>query len=257
MPSPLMTVPRQIGWEQKSYWRNPAAASFTFAFPLLFLVIFTAINGNDTISLNGGTVKFAQYYVPAIVAFGLISACYTNLAFTLCTRRERGILKRVRGTPLSPVTYLAGIVGNVIVVSLILTALTMTLGIVAYGVTFPGRYVALVATVAVGAFCFSAIGVAVSTFIPNEDAAPAIINFALFPLLFISGTFGRVDSNSALARVASVFPVRHLNEQMVAVFNPFGGGIGLHASHILILLLWGVAALTVSFRRFRWAPRNS
>ena len=89
----------RVRWEQKMYWRNPAAAGFTFAFPLMFLVVFTAINGNDKIDIPGGTVHFAQFYVPAIVAFGLISACYTNLAITLTFRREQGILKRTRGHP--------------------------------------------------------------------------------------------------------------------------------------------------------------
>jgi ABC-2 type transport system permease protein len=245
----------QVRWEQKSYWRNPAAAVFTFAFPLLFLVIFTALNGNGTVDLPGGEVKFAQYYVPAIVAFGLISACYTNLAFTVCIRRESGLLKRARGTPLSPVVYLCGIVGNVIVVAMILTTLLVGLGVIAYGVTFPGRYLALGLAIVVGAFCFSALGIAVSTLVPNEDAAPAIINFVLFPLLFISGTFGPVSSTSTLGRVAVLFPVRHLVQAMVHVFNPFGGGIGIIATHTLIMLAWGVVGLVVSLRRFRWEPR--
>jgi ABC-2 type transport system permease protein len=245
----------QVRWEQKSYWRNPAAAVFTFAFPLLFLVIFTAINGNGTVDIQGGQVKFAQYYVPAIIAFGLISACYTNLAFTICIRREAGLLKRVRGTPLSPAVYLAGIVGNVILVAAILTALIIALGLVAYGVTFPGRYLALLVAVIVGAFCFSALGIAVSTFVPNEDAAPAIINFVLFPLLFISGTFGPVSSSSTLGRIAVVFPVRHLLEAMVHVFSPFGGGTGIVATHTAIMIAWGVFGLIVSVRRFRWEPR--
>src|ERR1700693_3599762 len=98
--SALRAVGRQLKWNEKTYWRNPAAAGFTFAFPLLFLVVFIAINGNDRGGVTGGRVKFAQFYVPAIVAFGLISACYTNLAFSLSINRENGILKRLRGTQL-------------------------------------------------------------------------------------------------------------------------------------------------------------
>ena len=126
---------RQIRWERKIFWRNPASAGFTFAFPLMFLVIFAAINGNSTVRLAHGTAKFAQYYVPAIVAFGVISACYSNLAFSISIRRERGVLKRVRGTPLSPTAYLAGIVGNAVIVSAILTVLTITLGLTAHGIS--------------------------------------------------------------------------------------------------------------------------
>ncbi len=256
MNSPLGVFATQVRWEQKSYWRNPAAAAFTFAFPLVFLVVFTAINGNDRVSQSGGTVRFAQYYVPAILAFGLISACYTNLAFTVSIRRENGMLKRTRGTPLSPVTYLAGMIGNVIVVALILSALVIALGLLAYGVTFPGRYAGLAITVIVGAFCFSGLGVAVSTFVPNEDAAPAIINFVLFPLLFISGTFGPVEDTSTIGRIAAVFPVRALNRSMVAVFDPLEFGNGIHLKYIAIMVGWGLVGAALSLRRFRWEPRR-
>jgi ABC-2 type transport system permease protein len=252
----LRTLGRQVGWEQRSYWRNPASAAFTFAFPLLFLVIFIALNGNSTVRISGQEVKFAQYYVPAIIAFGLISACYTNLAFTICNRRENGMLKRIRGTPLSPVLYLGGILGNVVVVAAILTSLVIALGLLVYGVTFPGRYLALLITIMAAAFCFSALGVAVSTFVPNEDAAPAIINFILFPLLFISGTFGQVSSTSLLGRIADVFPVRHLIQAMVAVFDPAVRGTGIVASDLAVLVAWGVAGLVVALVRFRWEPRR-
>jgi ABC-2 type transport system permease protein len=252
-----VTVARRVKWEQKMYFRSAPAAGFTFAFPLLFLVIFVAINGNSTVRLPGGTVKFAQYYVPAIIVFGLVSACYTNLAITLVFRRQLGILKRVRGTPLSPAAYLAGLIGHVIVVSLILAALTMTLGLAAYGVTFPERYLGFVVTIALGAFCFSALGIAISTFVPNEDAAPAVVNFLLFPLLFLSGTFGPISDKSVLAKIAVLFPVRHLLKEMVAVFNPFGGGTGIVGAHAAVLLAWGAAAVVISLRRFEWEPRRA
>jgi ABC-2 type transport system permease protein len=249
-------IARQVRWEQKSYWRNPAAAAFTFAFPLMFLVVFIALNGNDTIRYSGGTVKFAQYYVPAIISFGLISACYTNLAFSVSIRRENGMLKRTRGTPLSPVAYLGGMIGNVIVVGLILSALVLVLGRVAYGVTFPGRYLGLAISIVVGSFCFSCLGIAISTFVPNEDAAPAIINFVLFPLLFISGTFGKVSDTSAIGRIAAVFPVRALNRSMISVFDPFGHGVGVTATDVAIMVAWGIAGLVLSLRRFRWEART-
>jgi ABC-2 type transport system permease protein len=250
----VIAVLSQARWEQKSYWRNPAAAGFTFAFPLLFLVIFTAINGNDGVTIAGGSVPFAQFYVPAIVSFGLISACYTNLAASITHRRESGILKRVRGTPLRSITYLAGIALNAVIVAIILSTLVILLGLLAYDITFPGRYLGLVFTAALAACCFGSLGVAVSTFIPNEDAAPAIINFVIFPLLFISGTFGPVHDGSALARIADVFPIRHLNEQMLAVFSPFASGTGIVAADSLVLALWTVIGVAVSVRRFRWEP---
>jgi ABC-2 type transport system permease protein len=252
---PATTV-RQVGWEQRQFWRNPASAAFTFAFPLLFLVVFIGINGNDKVHLPSGTVKFAQFYVPAIVAFGVISASYTNLAFNLSIRRDNGLLKRIRGTPLPPAVYLGGIAGNVIVVSTILTVLVTGLGVAAYGVTFPGDWWALIVTLFVGAACFGACGAMVSTFVPNEDAAPAIVNFIIFPLLFISGTFGRVEATSTLGRIASIFPVYHLNKLLEGIFNPVRGRAVLDVGHLAVLAAWFVGALAVAALRFRWEPNR-
>jgi ABC-2 type transport system permease protein len=248
----ITAAAKRVRWEQKAYWRNPPAAGFTFAFPLMFLVVFMAINGNDRVGLPGGSVKFSQFYVPAIISFGIISACYTNLAFTIAIRRENGVLKRTRGTPLSPASYLGGLVGHVVLVSLIITGLVLGLGLVAYGVHWTGRYLGLGVAIAAGAFAFSALGFTVSTFVPNEDAAPAIVNFVLFPLLFISGTFGPVTPGSALDRIASFFPVRHLNLLLQAVFNPFAHGTGILARDILVLLAWGIGGTVVAARRFKW-----
>ncbi len=254
MTATIRSAFRQVRWERRIFWRNPASAGFTFAFPLMFLVIFIAINGNDTIHLAHGTAKFAQYYVPAIVAFGLISACYSNLAFSISVRRDRGTLKRVRGTPLSPTVYLAGIVGNAIVVATILTVLTIALGVTVYGVTLPHRYLGLVLTIALAGFCFTACGAAVATFIPNEDAAPAIVNFVMFPLLFISGIFGSISNTSVPGRIAAVFPIRHLAQQMIAVFDPTIRGSGISGVHLGVLAAWGAGALIVAVVRFRWDP---
>ena len=201
-------------------------------------------------------MKFAQYYVPSIVTFGIISACYTNLAFTICIRRDSGQLKRMRGTPLAPVNYLGGIFGSVILIALILTALVTALGILVYGVTFPGHYLAMALAIIAGAFCFGAIGVAVSTVVPNEDAAPAIINFIIFPLLFISGTFGTVSDTSAVGRIANVFPVRHLLKAMVKVFSPFEAGNAIGWSHLAVLVAWAVVGTLIAVRRFRWEPNR-
>jgi ABC-2 type transport system permease protein len=248
----------RVRWEQKMYWRNPAAAGFTFAFPLMFLVIFTAINGNNRVHITGGYVHFSQFFVPTIVGFGIISACYTNLAITITFRREQGILKRTRGTPLPPLAYLGGLVGNAIAIALILAALTTALGLLAYGITFPPHVLGLVVTIAAAAFCFSSLGIAVSTFVPNEDAAPAVVNFAVFPLLFISGTFEPIKSGSALDQIARIFPVQHLNRLMSeSIFNPYTSGTGLIARHLGMLVLWGAIGLLISLRRFRWESRRS
>ena len=244
---------RQIGYEQKLYWRNPSSAVFTFVFPLLLLVIFASLNTGVAIRSLGG-INYSQYFVPGIAAFGVISACYTNLAIGLCFRRDTGVLKRIRGTPLPPWVFLGGTIGSSLVVSAILVALTTLVGVLFYGVTFPGRWLELVLALVVGAFCFCSIGIAMTVLIRSATASPAIVNGVLFPILFISGTFSPVEPSSIFGRIASVFPVRYFEEAMFAVFDPRGTSAGLEIGPLLPMLAWGVGALIAALRGFRWEP---
>jgi ABC-2 type transport system permease protein len=247
---------RQIMWEQKMFWRNPAAAVFTFVFPIIFLVIFSAINSDDVVGPDEVRVKFTQYYVPAIVVFGIISACYTSVAFTLSIRRTQGILKRKRGTPLRASTYLGGVVGSALVVAVLLSIVTFAIGAAAYDFTFPDaatRVPKLALLIVVMAFCFTSLGALVSTFVPNEDAAPAMINVVLFPLVFISGTFGPLDDDSTLTKIAQFFPVWHSIQATTNILNPLKSG-ALDWGYLLVLAAWGVAGALLTWKRFRWDP---
>jgi ABC-2 type transport system permease protein len=249
----LGLLARQIGYEQKLYWRSPSSAMFTFAFPILLLVIFATLYQGATIASLGG-ISYNQYYVPGIVAFSVISACYTNLAIALCFRRDAGVLKRVRGTPLPPWVFMAGTIGSSLVVSILLVALTTAVGVLFYGVAFPGRWGALLLSLVVGAFCFCGLGLAMTVLISTATASPAIVNGLLFPILFISGTFSPVSDASVLGRVASVFPVRYFEEAVFAAFDPRTTGPDIAWRPILVMLAWGLAALIVAVRWFRWEP---
>jgi len=247
---------RQIRYEQKFYWRSPSSAMFTFAFPLLLLVIFATLNRGQTVAALGG-ISYNQFYVPGIVAFSVISACYTNLAISLCFRRDAGVLKRIRGTPLPPWVFMAGNIGSSLVVSLLLVAATTTAGVLFYNVTFPGRWIALILALVVGAFCFCALGLAMTAVIPTATASPAIVNGVLFPILFISGIFYPVQATSTLGRLATLLPVRHFEQAVFAAFDPRLGGTGIEPRALLVMLVWGAAALAVAVKRFRWEPRQA
>jgi ABC-2 type transport system permease protein len=251
-----MLLLRQVRYEQKSYWRNPASAFFTFVFPLVFLVIFASLNNGSTIGFLGG-LDYNQYYIPAIIAFGIMSATYTQLAITLALRRQSGLLKRSRTLPLPAWAVVGGLLGNSAVVALLITILTAGLGITAYGVTFPGHVLALVIALVVGAATFCALGVMVSTFAPNADAAPAVVNAVFFPVLFLSGTFFPLQPGSTVARIADVFPVRHFNLAVFAAFDPrtpHGPTHGFAWHDIAVMSAWAVASGIVAVRRFRWEP---
>jgi ABC-2 type transport system permease protein len=251
---------KQVRWEQKQFWRNPPAAVFTVAFPLIFLFIFSVVFSDERDTNLPGDPKFVQVFVPAIVAFGLISACYTSIAFTLTLRREDGVLKRKRGTPLPTGAYFGGMIGSAVIVSAILATITILVGVAVFAITFPDvgrRLPTLAVALLVGAFSFSALGIAMSTVIPNRESAPAIINVVLFPLLFISGTFARVTPGSAIDRVAQLFPVWHLNKACERVFREDVTGAAWRPWSLVALLAWGCAGTIVAVRRFRWEPRSA
>jgi ABC-2 type transport system permease protein len=258
MNGDLAIAARQLRFEQKAFWRNPAGAVFTFAFPLLFLVIFSTLNSGARIA-ERGNITFVTFFVPGIIAFGLISACYTNLAIRMTISRDFGILKRVRGTPVPTWAYMAGQVGSSIVITFMLLFLTVGLGVVAFGVEFRSTTAAgLVVTLALGAACFCALGLAVSGICPNADAAPAIVNFSIFPLLFVSGIFFPLDSAPHwLSSLAKLFPMQRLADGLQYAFDPRTRGLGFNGGDVLGLLAWTVAGSLLAFRLFRWDSAKS
>jgi ABC-2 type transport system permease protein len=254
--SDVVLVGRQVGYEQRSYWRNPAAAGFSFVFPILLLLIFASTSKNSKIdTLGAGKVNFVQYYIPAIVAFGVMGVCFTNLAISMTFKRDQGVLKRVRGTPLPAWAYLGGVVGNAVIVTIILSALVIGVGIIFYSVTWPGHLLALILALSVGAATFCTLGLATTTVIPNSDAAPAVVNIVFFPLVAISGVFFPVQKGSTLATIGSVFPMKHFIDATFNAFDPRIHGNGIKGSSLLAMGAWGVAGLIVAVRRFRWEPR--
>jgi ABC-2 type transport system permease protein len=246
---------RQVRFTNKAFWRNPASAFFTFLFPLLFLVIFTSLLGNGTAEIPGvGTVKASTYYVFSMAAFGLISACYTNIAMSVIFAREEGVLKRVRGTPLPSGSYLSARVLHASLVGLLLVAITVVFGVVAYGAHVPDapHLAEFLITLVVGAGCFAAIGLAITGLVPNADAGPAIVNAVIFPLLFLSGVFFSVDSGAPqwVQWVGRIFPVKHLIDAMRDSYL----GVGFHWSDVAVLALWAAIGLVFAVRTFRWEP---
>ncbi len=253
--SPTRLALDQLVLEQKRFWRNPANAIFTVAFPIFFLVIFGSLNMDDRVK-DLGNIDFNQFFTPNIVAFGLMSACLVNLGINLPFRRDTGLLKRMRGTPLPIPAFVFGLLANAFLVSALLTAFVMAFGTVVYGVEFPLSHLPdLVLVLVVGAASFSALGIAIASFVPNADAGPAIVNAIFFPLVFLSGTFFPVDPDSVLAKIANVFPVRPFLQAIFATFDPLRTGSRLSWGDLAVVAAWGVVAAVVAVRRFRWEPR--
>ncbi len=255
MSTARMTV-TQLRYVNKAFWRNPASAFFTFAFPLMFLVIFTALLGHYTVRIGTRTVDTSTYYVASMACFAAVTACFNNIAITISFQREHGVLKRISGTPLPAGAFLGARILHAMFVAALLVALTAGFGHGLYHAALPTGLTLLRFAVAVlvGSAAFCALGLALTAVIPNGDAAAVIVNAVILPLLFLSGIFIAFGDTtpSWILWVARVFPVRHFALGMQAGFL----GTAFSWTDVIIVAAWGIAGLLLAIRFFSWEPRK-
>ena len=252
----MSLVLHQFRYDQKAFWRNPASVFFTVAFPVVLLLIFATVFDGQTIEVNGG-IEITAYYVPAIITLSVISATMQSLAMSLVIAREDGRLKRGRGTPMPAWVFIAGRIGNSVVVSVLMLVVIAALGRLLYSVPIPwGELPALLVTLAIGAAAFSCLGIALTAAIPSQDAAAPIVNALLLPLYFLSGIFIPEDElPGTVIDVANHFPIRDFFQAFFTAYLP-GGDSGLDWGNLAVVAIWGVAGLLLAIRFFRWTPRG-
>ena len=255
-------LPRLVGHEfhadLRCYWRNTQSVFFTLLMPVLFLVILASIFRNATVKVPGGSIKESVYYVPGIIAYGLIVAAFSNLAVTVVRNRESGIYKRRRATPLPVSAVIAARAAITVLTALAITVVMLVIGWAAYGASIPGRTApAFVLDIIVGAAAFCCLGFAAATLIGTVDAVQPVIWATVLPLCFISGIFIPISELPAwLARIGYVFPVHPLAAALLEAYNPHTTGSGLNWGYLAILAAWGAAGLIIAIRRFSWLPRG-
>ena len=248
----------QFKFDNKSFWRNPAAAVFTFVFPLVFLFVFTTIFGDDEITTpSGESADMATFYIPSILALSIVNVSYTSLAMQMTILRDGGFLKQVYGTPLPVRLFIMSKVLHLVVIGLILIAIVLAFGRIIYDVQLPTNTLpAATISAILGIVTFSALGLAMTSLIPNSDAAPAIVNASILPLLFISDIFIPLhEAPDWLSFIGSLFPVYHLSHSLITAFDPFQDASGFEWGHLAALTGWGIIGSIVAARRFSWIPR--
>jgi ABC-2 type transport system permease protein len=248
----LRLVAHQIMYEQLSFWRNPQSAIFTFLFPVVFVAVIGALLGGAGKSSYYDGLTVLQYYVPTIAALSVLGSCYGQLTVALAARRQNGVLKRVRATPLPAWAYMTGLVAHCVLVSLVDIVLIVGIGRL-YGVPLPTQWPSIAAALVIGAASFCALGAAAASMISNSEAAPAVAQLVLFPLLFLSGTYLPIHSD-VLNRIAGWLPVRPFNQ---ALMQPFAQHTATDWRHLAVVAAWGCGGAVVAIRRFRWEPRAS
>jgi len=251
----MRMLAHQTRYELLTFVRNRQGPFFTVALPVIFLVIFVGVFGNNRVGPEH--VKASTYYVPGIAALAILSAAFANLAISITAQRELGILKRRRATPVSASVLVAARALSALAIGVVVMAVVIAIGSLAYGVHLNSSALPAVALAAViGSLAFACLGYALSTAISAADAAQPVVLATTLPLYFISGVFiPSVRLPSFLAHVAEVFPVQHLVVAIRAGLAP-----GAHASSVAwgdlgVIAAWGAVGLALALARFSWEPR--
>jgi ABC-2 type transport system permease protein len=235
--------------------RSPIAVFFTLALPLLMLVLFNALFGDETVGPPPGW-PLSQFYTASLAVFSAVSATFTNLANVVPIRREEGVLKRWRGTPLRPWLYVAGSIGASVIVAAVAVVIMITLGVVAYDLQLDAaKMPAAIVTFLVGVGAFAALGMAVAAMVSNSEAAPAVANGIILPLAFVSDIFIQIDDPPRwIEVVGDLFPLKPFVQSFQAAFNPAVEPPAFEWGKLAFIALWGTAGLMAALRWFKWEP---
>jgi ABC-2 type transport system permease protein len=245
----------ELRTEQLLFWRNREAAFFTFFLPVIFFLIFGSVYGGDFIKEEH--VKASAFLVAGMIGYGVAATCFAGLGISLVVRRESGVLKRIRATPLPPATYILGVLGSTFLVFLIEAVLIIVIGRLLFSVAVPNALLSLLFVLALGALAFAAMGIGITGLVRSSEGSSAVINAVYLPVAIISGTFFTPKSYPGfLKAIADVLPLTH--------YTKLTRDVMLHNAHfwndgsaIAVVALWGAVGAIGAVRGFRWQPREA
>jgi len=241
----------QLRSEQLVFWRSREAAFFIFIFPLLLYVLLSSVYSGR---LRG--YPASEALLAGLIGYGCANTAFAGLAIQLVLRRESGILKRLRSTPLPPATYIGSLLISTLLVFALQTAAMFLLGRTLYGTPFPPDIASLVAAIVIGAAVFAALGTATASVIRSAEGSSAVVNFILLPMAFLSGSFGETRHLPAFLRaIADVLPLKYFIDLVNAVYLR-GHAVWTRPEDLAVLAAWGLAGLVFTTFKFGWEPRE-
>jgi ABC-2 type transport system permease protein len=242
---------RQVAWEQLVFWRSREAAVFVFLFPLLLFALLTSVyNGR----IYGQPASWAL--LAGMLGYGAATTAFAGLALILVARREMGILKRIRSTPVRPMAYLVAVLASIMIVFALQAAALFVLGKLLKSTPWPHNFVSMVLALALGAATFAALGLAITGFIRSLEGSSAVINIILLPAAFLSGSFGPTRHYpQALRAIGDVLPLKYLIDLINAVYL-HDRELWNKGTAVAVLAAWGIAGLAIASRKFHWEPRE-
>ena len=261
LPSVLTVGLARAGYELKLFFRRKEAVFFTFLFPVMFLILFGLVFGNNDVEGTG--LRYSQVLVAGIMASGLMSVTFVNLAIGITTERDEGSLKRLAGTPMPKASYFIGKIGMVLVCVIAEVALLMIIGLLFFGLhlpSAPARWLTFGWVLVLGTIAATLLGIAASSVPRSAKSAAAVINLPFVALQFISGVYVPYSDLSGTVRiVASIFPLKWIAQGFRSVFLPDAflrtepGGSWQHGQMALVLIGWSILGAILCARTFRWS----
>jgi ABC-2 type transport system permease protein len=248
MPDVVALAWRQYRLERSMFWRNPSAAFFNFMLPLLFLAAGGVILHGNQHDLD--------LLVPSIAGMSVMSTTFTALAYNIVFLRERGVLKRIRGTPLPMISYFGGVAANAVTNTALQITIIVLAGRAVFGIGWPVHWAELIVFVLAGVVCFAALGVAFAHVIPNFESTPAYVNAVFLPVVFVS--FFAFDSTSApefVRNIAQALPLKPLIDGLSGAMVT-GSGLSGNLDGLAVIGLWGAFGLYLAVRGFSWERRR-
>lgn len=249
--------------ELKSFFRSKEAVVFTFAFPILLLLLFGSIFDG---TIEGTDISYKQVLVAGVIAAGVMSVSFSSLAMSIAIERDDGTIKRLAGTPMPKAAYFIGKVTLSFVSALAETALLLVIGVALFGLTIPtdpSRWAIFVTVFVLGVVSCSLIGVAYGTIPRTAKSAAAIVNPPFVILQFISGVWV-LDAMlpEPLRALGALFPLKWMVQGFRSVFLPDAFAAAEPAGSwqtpltIGVLAAWVVAGSVLCLVSFRWKTKD-
>lgn len=247
----MRTIAHQLRFEQKVFWRSREAAVFIFIFPLLLYALLGSVYGDE---IDG--VPAVDILLAGLFGFGAANTAFAGLAIILVGRRESGVLKRLRATPLAPATYLGAVLLSTLMTFALQAVALLVLGGLGFDASMPKNWLGFAGAIVLGVACFAGLGVGAASLIRSAEGVSAVVNVVVLPMAFLSGAFGSTSNFPAVLKaIADVLPLTYFIDIVNGVYLD-GASLFADPAALAIVLAWGAAGVLIALRRFGWMPRE-
>ena len=241
----------QLRFEQKIFWRSREAAVFIFIFPLLLYALLGSVYGDE---IDG--VPAVDVLLVGLFGYGAATTAFGGLAIMLVIRREAGVLKRLRSTPLPPAVYLLAVLLSTLTTFALQSVALVALGGFGFDASMPANWLGFTGAIVLGVASFAGLGFGAAALIRSAEGVSAVVNVVILPMAFLSGSFGSTsDFPAALQALADVLPLTYFIDIVNGVYLD-GESLFADPAALAIVIAWGVGGFVVALRRFGWMPRE-